>query len=470
MTIARTVVAPSPTSAAGRDRAIDLVRVGCIAGVVVLHAMMVGVAVTDAGPAFVNASEGMAWIIPLSWLLQVMPLFFVIGGFSGATALRRARGRGRDGIDFVTARIHRLLLPALVTIGVAGALLALLTAAGIPADLVALAGYRFAQPLWFLGVFLACQALLPALLRLHEAAPVRTIAALAAAAAAVDVVRGATGIDAFGFVNLAFVWLALQQLGFFLADGRIDALSRRTRILWVAAALAALASTFVAGIHSPDLVANINPPTTALLLVGVVHTSSFSLLREPIARVAARRTPARLIELATPRAMTVYLWHMPVLLCLAGLTAAGAIVTATALPPIGGPVWWITRPAWLVLALAATAVVAWPLARVEAVGAPRGSRSAARVCVATASGVAAIAVLLVAGTTALTAAAAAALLVTALRLARAPRSRSRVLRHAAHAPARVLAGVSEPPYVVEAGQRIAGSLVHPVQEVTPASP
>ncbi|MEV5071764.1 acyltransferase [Microbacterium sp. LMI12-1-1.1] len=426
MTIVRpTAAAAAPTAPAARDRAIDLVRALCISAVVVLHAMMVGVTVTDAGPSFVNASDGTAWIVPLSWALQVMPLFFVIGGFSGATAFRRARARGVDGVGFVAGRIHRLLLPALVTIGAAGVMLALLAAAGVPADLVTLAGFRFAQPLWFLGVFLVCQALLPALLRLHERAPLSSIAALAVAAAAVDVARLTTGIEGLGFLNLAFVWLTMQQLGFFLADGRIDALSRRARAFWLVGAVAGLAISFTSGIHSPDLVANINPPTTALLLVGIAHTAMFSLARGPLARLAERRLPSALTDFVTPRAMTVYLWHMPVLLGLAGLTAAGATATEVPLPAVDSASWWLTRPLWLALALTATALVARWLAPIEALPAPAAARSAWRVGSAAVMGTAAVAMLLVAGTSVVTALVAVALLGAALHGAcrRAPTAR-----------------------------------------------
>ncbi len=423
MTVAHAAHAASPLRSPGRDRAIDLVRAFCIIGVVVLHAMMVGVAVTGGQPSFVNASDGTAWIVPLSWALQVMPLFFVIGGFSGATAFRRSRERGGTAVGFVGGRIHRLLLPAAVTVGTVGVLLALVASAGVPADLVALAGFRFGQPLWFLGVFLVCQALLPALLRLHERAPLTTIAGLAAAAVCVDVARIGTGLEALGFLNLAFVWLTLQQVGFFLADGRIDALSRRTRGLLAAGALAALAGSFLLGIHSPDLVANINPPTTALLLVGVVHTALFSLLRTPLARLASRRVPAAVTDFVTPRAMTVYLWHMPVLLALAGLLAWAAIATGMPLPTIDGPLWWLTRPVWLATALAATAVVALLLARVEALRLPTVSRSVWRVGAGTLAGTAAVALLLVAGTSPATALVAVGLFVGALRLARIPAPR-----------------------------------------------
>ncbi|WP_203579319.1 acyltransferase family protein [Microbacterium hibisci] len=418
MTTTLAATAARPAAGSGRDRAIDLVRALCIVGVVVLHAMMVGVGVGDAGPSFVNASDGTWWIVPLSWMLQVMPLFFVIGGFSGATAFRRARARGGDGVGFVAGRVHRLVLPAIVTIATAGGLLAALATAGVAPDLVALAGFRFAQPLWFLGVFLVCQALLPSLLRLHERAPLTTIGALAAVAVAVDVTRMVSGVDPVGFLNLAFVWLTLQQLGFFLADGRIDSLSRRTRWLAAGGAVAALAVSFTTGIHSPDLVANINPPTTALLFVGIAHTALFSVFRGRLEHVASRPGPAALTRFVTPRAMTIYLWHMPVLLCLAGLSAAGAMLTGMPLPAIDGAWWWVSRPAWLAAALLATAIVAIGLARVESAAAPVFSASAWRVGGAALAGTAAVALLLVAGTSVVTAVVAVALLAAALRLAR----------------------------------------------------
>ena len=95
-------------------------------GVVVLHALMVGVTVTDTAPVFANASDGSGWVSPLSWVLQVMPLFFVIGGFAGRTSFLRAQQRGGTAAAFVAGRIHRPLLPALWTIAIAGAAVGML--------------------------------------------------------------------------------------------------------------------------------------------------------------------------------------------------------------------------------------------------------------------------------------------------------------------------------------------------------
>lgn len=408
----------SITTSATRDTGIDFVRALCVLGVVVLHSLMVGVTVTDAGPLFANASDGAAWITPLSWVLQVMPLFFVIGGFAGYTALRRSQQRGGTAKEFVAARIHRLVLPAVFTIGVVGVGLTLLLLNGVPADLVATAGYRYGQPLWFLGVFLLCQALLPLFAAAHRRARWITIELMVTTAVAVDAVRNATGIDGLGFMNLAFVWLALQQLGFFFADGRIDALTRRTRIAIGVSAVAILIATFITGVYSPDLIANINPPTASLLLVGVAHTMLLSLMREQVSRWSRLPLPNRFLTFVTPRAMTIYLWHMPVLLAMAGVSAIFAMMTGMALPEPSSVEWWMTRPVWLVTVVALTAGLAFFLAGIEARRIPTPTRSAKRLVAASTIGTAAIVGLLVVGTTPVTALVAVVLLIVSLRLAR----------------------------------------------------
>lgn len=415
--------APTPPPRALRDTGIDFVRALCVISVVVLHALMVGVTVTDTAPVFANASEGTGWIAPLSWMLQVMPLFFVIGGFSGLIAYRRARVRAGDAHAFVAARLHRLVRPAILTIGVVAVALALLTVVGVPADIIATAGFRFGQPLWFLAVFLMCQALLPALVTAHHRAPFLAIGTLAAAAVTVDVLRAATGIEALGFLNLAFVWMTLQQLGFFFAEGRIDALSRRTRVIAGAGALALLIMTFTTGIYSPDLIANINPPTAALLLVGVIQTSALSLLRESIERLSRRPAATAFIAFVTPRTMSIYLWHMPILLAMAGATAVFSMTTGIALPAPSSVDWWATRPLWLAVVLGLTAVVAVLTARVENHAAPAFSGSSRRAAAAVFMALIGLVLLLWMGTSVATALIALALMIAALALTQTTRPR-----------------------------------------------
>lgn len=403
---------------ARRDTGIDFLRALCVLGVVLLHAIMVGVTVTENGPVFDNASDGTWWIVPLSWVLQVMPLFFVIGGFSGLLAYRRLRLRGGTATAFVAGRLHRLLRPALFTVAVVGLALAVLTVIGVPPELIAVAGFRYGQPLWFLAVFVLCQALIPLLAAAHERAPYPTIAALVAASVLVDVARAVSGHDGLGFLNLAFVWMALQQLGFFLAEGRIDALRRRVRVAAGVGALIALGITFVTGIHSPDLIANINPPTSALLLVGIVHTSMLSLSRDRLERMSRRPVAAAFTRFVTRRAMTIYLWHMPILLAMAGASAVFALATGALLPALDSVDWWLGRPLWLMTALALSALAAVAFTRFETQPAPDASRSAGRLTAATLLSVIGLVLLLALGTTVSTAVIAVVLLAGSLHLAR----------------------------------------------------
>src|SRR5690606_16282504 len=135
-------------------------------------------------------------------------------------------------------------------------------------------------------------------------------------------------------------------------------------------ALALLLVSFGTGFHSPDLIANTNPPTTALLLVGVIQTAALSLFKPELTAFAERRPVAAFTGFMSARAMTVYLWHMPVLLTLAGLTALSGMITGDQLPALTSAEWWLSRPLWLVCTLGATALLALPLSRLERITAP----------------------------------------------------------------------------------------------------
>ncbi|HEX6954943.1 MAG TPA: acyltransferase [Agromyces sp.] len=359
-----------------RDPAIDAARAACLVVVFVLHAMMVGVSVGPQGPVLENALEGWAGFAPATWVVQVMPLFFVIGGYAGWTQWRRLEERGADAASFVRARLARLVRPAIVLVAVVASALAALAAAGLPAEVVATAGYRIGQPLWFLTVYLACSSLVPFMAALHARHPWLTLAALSVVAVAVDGMRFASGVDAVGYANLLVVWLLVQQLGFLLADGTVERMPRRGRLGAAAAALAALAAMTVAGPYSTDLFTNLNPPTACLVVLGVAQLFLFSLVRPALRRRAERPRAQRIIARFGEWGMTLYLWHLPAFVLLAGVLLVLHDATGLPLPAPLTAEWWWTRPVWLVAAALVTAVVVRGFARWEqrpAVGAPTGS-------------------------------------------------------------------------------------------------
>ena len=81
-----------------RDLVVDLVRTACVVLVVVVHITMVGVAVGPDGIAVTSPLQEAPWYVAATWIGQVMPLFFVVGGFASAVgwrgAVRRAAASG----------------------------------------------------------------------------------------------------------------------------------------------------------------------------------------------------------------------------------------------------------------------------------------------------------------------------------------------------------------------------------------
>lgn len=330
----------------GRDPAIDLARTWCLV-VVVLHASMVGISVVDGEHVVGNALEGWDGFAVVTWLVQVMPLFFVLGGASGYLHWQTVERSGGDAADFAAERIRRLLVPATAAGGATVVLLSALTLIGVEGDLVAEAGLRASQPLWFLGVYLVCSCAVPVAAAAHRALPGTTFTLLSAAVAFVDVLRVAGAPPIIGAANLVFVWLLVQQFGFLLSDGTLDRVPRRILLLGAVVALAATVAAAAYGQAPFDLFAALNPPTGVLALLGAAHLLAFAAVRTRLRGPAARPLVARVVAAVNARAMSIYSWHMLVLLCLAGVL----LYSGSDLPAPRTTEWWATRPLWILVAL-----------------------------------------------------------------------------------------------------------------------
>ena len=65
-----------------RDSAVDLVKAFCLLVVVGLHTLMGGITVSSEGPTISNALAGNYAFAWATWGVQVMPLFFLLGGLT----------------------------------------------------------------------------------------------------------------------------------------------------------------------------------------------------------------------------------------------------------------------------------------------------------------------------------------------------------------------------------------------------
>jgi hypothetical protein len=109
-----------------------------------------------------------------------------------------------------------------------------------------------------------------------------------------------------------------------------------------------------AGPYAPSMIgmpgaplSNMNPPTAVLISLAVGQLGLAAAARPAIERWANRPEPAQLIKVLSARSMTIYLWHMPALVAVAGVAVVGfGFSTPSAL----SNEWWDTMPIWLAAA------------------------------------------------------------------------------------------------------------------------
>ncbi|WCO68819.1 hypothetical protein PO878_08780 [Iamia majanohamensis] len=357
------VAAATPTD---RNRAVDLYRAAAMAVVAVGHWLLMVVVVADGeldGGNLLDGSPGYGW---LTWVGQVMPLFFFVGGFASATSLRSAERRGVRPADWIATRLHRMATPA-AALAATWAVALVVGAALGGFGVVALGAAGAAIPLWFLANYTIDTALAPFTFRWFRSHPGRLVAVLALLFGVAEAARFA-GVPLVPQVSWVVGWLIFQVAGFAWQDGRLPT---GRRLAALAAGLWALALAAVtlgpwpgtmlhhAGLdHSPT-----HPPSTALLLFGFAYSATAAALAPAVTRWLERSARAwRVTIAANGVAMSVYLWHMTAAVLVAGVAHATGLLP-TAEP--GTTAWWWTKGPFLLANLAVLVPIVRRVAPVE---------------------------------------------------------------------------------------------------------
>ncbi|MFI6028777.1 acyltransferase [Amycolatopsis magusensis] len=343
-----------------RDLFLDVVRAAAIAGVVGQHWLMPVLEYADGRLATGNALATPGWWV-LTWLSQVMPLVFFAGGAANLISLNAATSSR----DWLAARVQRLLLPALPLFMVWLVVPELLRAFGIPEQPLEVAGAIAAQLLWFLAVYLVTVLVTPLMAAAHRRWGLRVPVVMAVAGVLVDVARF-NDLGLIGYANAVFVWLAVHQIGFLYADGRLGSLGRRGALTMSAAGFGVTALMVAFGPYPASMigmpgapVSNMSPPSVLLAALAVGQIGLLLALRPAIGRWAVRPPVAAALRWLGPRFMSVYLWHMPALVVVAGVSVFGFGYRT---PEPGSIAWLVAAPLWL----AATGLVLAGLLRIFA--------------------------------------------------------------------------------------------------------
>lgn len=352
---------------ASRNRVVDALRAAAIAVVVLGHWTIIAVD-PDGGILPHGVLDRAAWTHPLTWVFQVMPVFFLVGGYSNALSWRSARRKGTGYGEWLRTRLRRLgvpLVPLLLAWLVIGVVVDL---AGGDLEAAQLASQMALIPTWFLAAYLMVILVAPPCLLLWERFGWASVAGGVLLAGAVDAVS--IGLDAplLGYPNYLLVWAAFHQVGYAWLDGRLD----RARERLVLAAVGAVGLLLLVGLGpypvsmisaGTDTISNSSPTRVTMAFLGMLQAGLVLSLVRPLTALLARPRVWLVTVLVNRRIMTWFLWHLTVMVGLAHLLLA--LDARVLLPEPLGAAWWLSRPLWVLALLLLTGVVVLVMGRFE---------------------------------------------------------------------------------------------------------
>ena len=301
---------------AARDRAIDVIRIVSLVAVVAGHTVMATSTLHDDVFIWRNLLTASPVFQALTWVFQIMPLFF----FAGVGASIESWTPGTSWGNWLMRRCTRLYRPVFYYLGFWGVALVVLRQL-LPKHVYEPVAGISIQLLWFLGAYVLVLAAVPLLARITTTG--RLVAAVAGTyglVALVDAVRiNIVSWSPLGYLNMV-VWLIPGMFG---VAYRRRLLRRRAAVALAAVMLAVSVALVALGPYEPSLVGletqhlkNMTPPS--LLLAGhAIMLCAFAIAAAPaIARWALRPGVWWLVAIGNSGAMTLYLWHLPPLLAI----------------------------------------------------------------------------------------------------------------------------------------------------------
>jgi fucose 4-O-acetylase-like acetyltransferase len=343
---------------ADREISADLYRVVAVTFVVIGHWLVSAVTYRDGYFGNDYPLEVMPWTQWLTLVFQVVPVFFLIGGYASAASWTHWRdGGGRRWPDWVRHRVGVILGPTMAYVVVALVAVAALEGAGVDRSPLAFGGWAVAMHLWFVPVYLVVVALTPVAMAAHRRWGLLVPAALAVVVAAVDVTANVTDVPAVGAVNYVLCWGAVYQLGICWRAGRLVGWRPVALSVGSVAVVALLLGTGwypVSMVGAPGATAQNNfPPNVALLAFSAAQAGVLVALAPAVTRRLARSRLRRPLAAANRNVMALYLWQMVPVVVVALVAYPAGLFPQPA--PGTGPWWWF-RLAWLAILSVVTAV------------------------------------------------------------------------------------------------------------------
>jgi len=352
-----------------RNRYVDFLRSVSIMVVIAGHWMIATAYVSASGLENGHLLKSHPQTQWLTWIFQVMPIFFIVGGYANGVSLESARRKSVSYAAWLAARLNRLVAPLLLLMTVWAGIALLMTLFDVSPDVIQYSSQAALIPTWFLAIYITVAMLAPYTYQFWRKYGFASFWCFVAIALFVDVLFFLADIRWPSWSNYFWVWLAVHQLGFAWRDKRMG--TPRMLLAYSTAGFCLLALLILKGpypiamVGSPDEgLSNTLPPKITLIALGVFQFGLLLSIEAPMRRVLANLRIWTLTVLINSMIMTIYLWHITLMILLVSLLYfAGGF--GLELEP-GTKIWWLTRPVWiavLVILLLPVALMLSPLER-----------------------------------------------------------------------------------------------------------
>jgi peptidoglycan/LPS O-acetylase OafA/YrhL len=351
----------TPTTSAPRNAYVDFLRAFSIVVVVLWHWAFTILVWGPDGPTATNPIGFTSGLWVLTWLFQVLPLFFFVGGYVHLLAWHRARSRGEHLGHFVGRNLRKLSVPALVLL-LAWVALGLVVGVVFGVRWIPRTVLLVVSPLWFIAVYLLLIALIPVWFRVLQRFGAVSMVVIIGLVVVVDILRFRYGLATVGYVNLVLVWGLAFMSGFF-HDDLVRAPSQAAwALLW--GGLFGLVGLVFSGLYPGSMVgvpgeptSNMAPPTLCIVALLAFQVGLAEVARPWMERTLEGPRFRRVVEVVNRFAMPVFLFHTT------GMAIGRALLYAVTgrlgereVPDL---TWWLQRPLFVGLSLLCTLPVIW---------------------------------------------------------------------------------------------------------------
>lgn len=351
-----------------RNRYVDFLRAVSILAVITGHWLIVALYYQDGSltpGTLLRIQPDTQW---LTWLFQVMPIFFIVGGYANAVSLESARRRDIGYAGWLAARLNRLVTPLLALL-LGWAIFALLLYFwDVSSGVIGLASRAALIPIWFLAIYIMVVVLAPVSYNAWRRWGFASFWVFVAGGVLVDALFFMADLRWAGWSNYFWVWLAVHHLGYAWRDGRMGSPARLLTYsalgLLVLVLLIFMGPYPLAMVGSPDEgLSNTAPPKITLLALAIVQFGLLLAIEKPMRRRLSGLRVWAATVLINSMIMTVYLWHLTVMVIIVSLAYLAGGVGLEFEPGSSG--WWLTRPLWIGFLYAVLLPVALLLAPLE---------------------------------------------------------------------------------------------------------